>query len=172
MGGRRGLTDGPCGLTGITAREEAALCPPGSAGDPTGVLSWQGDKACMSAHGTEVLLPWLLGALGPPMPKERVVKCWLKKKSNEKASPWELEVVTKKGLNRSGSEQPIGLTGSLWVTRASCASPFQHRSFSESPVGEPVLHARGQTFTQMPAAEGWPSEHLLLSFCISFGSRM
>lgn len=68
VGGRRGLTDGPCGLTGITAQEKAALCPPGSAGDPTGVLSRQGDKACTSAHGAEVLLRWLLGALGPSPP--------------------------------------------------------------------------------------------------------
>ena len=42
--------------------------PPGSTGDPTGVLSWQGDKACTSAQGVEVLLPWPLGALGPSPP--------------------------------------------------------------------------------------------------------
>lgn len=42
---------------------------------------------------------------------------------------------------------PLAWLGHCGSPTASCASPFQHPSFWESPMGEPVLHARSQSFT-------------------------
>lgn len=59
-------------------------------------------------------------------------------------SPWELEVTIGKAFSRTGSYLTEGVGHwfdwpSVWVSQV----PFQHLSFSESPTGEPVLHARG-----------------------------
>lgn len=63
-----------------------------------------------------------------------------KKKKNEKASPWDW--TWPQGSLSTGLvlTRPLVCLGPCGSPATSCASPFQHLSSSEPPMGEPDLH--------------------------------
>ena len=81
----------------------------------------------------------LLDALGPPMPKEKVVNCCLKKKKKNKhpVGNWRWP----QGRLSTGLvlTRPLVWLGPCGSPATSCASPFRHLSSSEPPMGEPDL---------------------------------